>query len=176
VRRLLSLARVGTIALIALALLVAGCGGKSKSKSTNALKPAPGVSVPPAPGETNLKVKPKVPKGIGSPPTALQKRDIVVGKGPPAQTGQKVMVQYVGVSYTTGQQFDASWDRHQPFVFQLGAAMVIPGWDQGVVGMKVGGRRQLIIPPDLAYGPQGQPPAIQPNETLVFDIDLLKVK
>ena len=156
-------------------LLVAGCGGgKSKSKSTP--KPAAGVSVPPAPGETNLKVKPTVRKGVGPAPTALQKRDIVVGNGPAAQTGQKVMVQYVGVSYDTGQQFDASWDRHQPFVFTLGAGMVIQGWDQGVVGMKVGGRRQLVIPPELAYGPQGQPPTIQPNETLVFDIDLLKVK
>jgi peptidylprolyl isomerase len=83
-------------------------------------------------------------------------------------------VQYVGVSYSTGEQFDASWDSGQPFQFQLGAQMVIPGWDQGVAGMKKGGRRELVIPPDLAYGPQGRP-GIAPNETLVFVIDLLSV-
>ena len=167
------IARAMLVALVAASLLVTGCGG-GKSKSTP--KPAPGVSVPPAPGETNLKVKPTVLKGVGPAPTALQKRDIVVGNGPAVKTGQKVMVQYVGVSYDTGQQFDASWDRHQPFVFKLGGGIVIPGWEQGVVGMRVGGRRQLVIPPELGYGAQGQPPTIQPNETLVFDIDLLKVK
>ena len=76
----------------------------------------------------------------------------------------------------SGDEFDASWNRDQPFEFKLGAGMVIPGWDKGVVGMKVGGRRQLIIPPALAYKASGQPPAIGPNETLVFDIDLLKLK
>ena len=84
-------------------------------------------------------------------------------------------MQYVGVSFSTGEQFDASWDRGQPFQFQLGAQMVIPGWDQGVAGMKVGGRRRLVIPPDLAYGRQGSPPAIGPSETLVFVIDLVSI-
>jgi peptidylprolyl isomerase len=87
-----------------------------------------------------------------------------------------VSVQYVGVSYLNGRQFDASWDRGEPFAFQLGAGAVIPGWDEGVKGMNVGGRRMLVIPPDLAYGPQGSPPAIGPNETLVFVIDLLGVE
>ena len=83
----------------------------------------------------------------------------------------------MGVSWSTGQQFDSSWDRgKQPFKFKLGAGMVIPGWDQGLVGMRQGGRRELVIPPNLAYGPQGQPPSIGPNETLIFVIDLQKVK
>ena len=92
-----------------------------------------------------------------------------------ATAGSNVTVQYVGTSFKNGRQFDASWDRGEPFSFQLGAGSVIPGWDQGVQGMKVGGRRQLVIPPDLAYGPQGSPPAIGPNETLVFVIDLVSV-
>ena len=99
----------------------------------------------------------------------------MVGDGPAAQPGQTVTVHYVGVSALNGRQFDASWDRGEPFEFQLGAGSVIPGWEQGVAGMKVGGRRQLVIPPRLAYGPQGSPPSIGPNETLVFVIDLLAV-
>ena len=85
-------------------------------------------------------------------------------------------VQYVGVAWSAKQQFDSSWDRGEPIMFKLGTGQVIPGWDQGVAGMKVGGRRRLVIPPDLAYGAQGSPPAIGPNETLVFVIDLLGVQ
>ena len=102
-------------------------------------------------------------------------RDIVKGKGAVAKECKTVTMQYVGIAYSTGKEFDASWGR-EPFKFRLGAGMVIPGWDQGIPGMRVGGRRQLVIPPDLAYGAQGQPPSICPNETLVFDVDLLKVK
>jgi peptidylprolyl isomerase len=87
----------------------------------------------------------------------------------------EVTVQYVGVDYKNGKEFDSSWSRNEPFSFTLGAGEVIPGWDQGVEGMKVGGRRELIIPPNLAYGEAGAPPAIGPNETLVFVIDLLEV-
>ena len=112
----------------------------------------------------------------GQAPTTLQKTDLIVGKGDEAVAGKKVSVQYVGVSFTTKKQFDASWDRGQPFTFPLGAGQVIPGWDQGVAGMKVGGRRQLTIPSDLAYGAQGAPPDIAPNETLVFVVDLKKVQ
>lgn len=118
-------------------------------------------------------VKPAIPKPSGAPPTTLYSRDIVKGKGRKAKAGDNVTVQYVGISYSTGQQFDASWDSGQPFKFQLGAQMVIPGWDQGVPGMRVGGRRMLVIPPDLAYGANGQGP-IGPNETLIFVIDLKK--
>jgi peptidylprolyl isomerase len=112
----------------------------------------------------------------GAAPAKLVVKDLIKGKGAVAVAGSQVTVQYVGVDYKTGKQFDASWDRGQPFPFQLGAGGVIPGWDQGVVGMRVGGRRQLTIPPKLAYGPQGQPPDIGPNATLVFVIDLLAVQ
>jgi peptidylprolyl isomerase len=123
----------------------------------------------------DLSSKPTIPKPTGAAPKRLVIKDIVKGSGKTAKAGDAVTVQYVGVDHKTGEQFDASWDRGQPFQFQLGAQQVIPGWDQGVAGMKVGGRRELIIPPDLAYGPQGQPPAIAPNATLVFVIDLKDV-
>jgi peptidylprolyl isomerase len=125
---------------------------------------------------TDLSSKPEVPVPEGDPPAELEIDDVVEGDGPTAKAGDTVRVQYVGVNYSTGQEFDASWDTGQPFEFELGAGAVIPGWDQGVEGMKVGGRRELIIPPDLGYGAQGQPPDIPPNETLVFVIDLLDVK
>ena len=113
----------------------------------------------------------------GDPPTTLQKEDIKEGMGEEAKTGQKVSVQYVGVSYSTKKQFDASWDNPgaKPFNFTLGVGNVIQGWDEGVPGMKVGGRRQLVIPPALAYGPAGYPPVIAPNETLVFVVDLVAI-
>jgi peptidylprolyl isomerase len=117
--------------------------------------------------------KPEVTVPEGDPPAGLQIEDVKVGDGPTAKSGDMVTVQYVGVSYSTGKQFDASWDRGEPFTFPLGQGQVIPGWDQGVAGMKVGGRRQLTIPPDLAYGEGGSPPDIGPNETLIFVVDLL---
>src|SRR5262245_54807975 len=125
---------------------------------------------------TDLSSKPEVEVPDGPPPDELVIDDIVEGDGQEAKPGDRVTVNYVGVDYETGEQFDASWDRGQEFPFQLGSGQVIPGWDQGVEGMKVGGRRQLIIPPDLAYGPQGQPPDIGPNATLVFVIDLTGVQ
>ena len=103
-------------------------------------------------------------------------RDLKKGTGATAKNGSQVTVNYVGVAYSNGKQFDSSFDRGQAFPFTLGAGEVIPGWDQGIEGMKVGGRRQLTIPPDLAYGPQGSPPAIGPNETLIFVVDLLSVQ
>jgi peptidylprolyl isomerase len=119
--------------------------------------------------------KPTVSVPSGSAPTTLQKTDLIVGKGAEAVAGKDVTVQYVGVSFSTKKQFDASWDRGQAFSFVLGAGNVIQGWDEGVPGMKVGGRRQLVIPPDLAYGAEGSPPVIGPNETLVFVVDLVSV-
>jgi peptidylprolyl isomerase len=101
-------------------------------------------------------------------------KDIVVGKGATAKSGSEVAVKYVGVNYSDGKQFDASWDRGEDFPFTLGSGGVIAGWDEGVVGMKVGGRRELVIPADKAYGAQGSPPSIAPNATLVFVIDLVK--
>jgi peptidylprolyl isomerase len=123
----------------------------------------------------DLSKKPTIEAPGGTPPTELESHDIVVGDGAEAKSGDQVKVQYVGVDYSTGEQFDASWDNGQPFEFQLGTGAVIPGWDQGVEGMKVGGRRELIVPPDLAYGEQGSPPAIGPDATLIFVIDLLDV-
>jgi peptidylprolyl isomerase len=126
-------------------------------------------------GQVDTSTKPTVEVPEGPPPAGLQVFDVKEGFGVTAETGDKVKVQYVGVSYSNGRQFDASWDRREPFTFTLGAGNVIPGWDQGLVGMKVGGRRRLTIPPELAYGAQGQPPDIGRNETLIFVIDLLEV-
>jgi peptidylprolyl isomerase len=121
--------------------------------------------------------KPEIPRPSGSPPRRLQKEDIVRGKGPPAKAGDTVTVHYAGVAFSTGQEFDASWNRGQPFTLPLGAGQVIPGWDEGLVGMKQGGRRMLTIPPELAYGSQGTPDgSIGPNETLVFVVDLLEIR
>jgi peptidylprolyl isomerase len=148
------------------------------STTATATTPAPTTTAAPSTSKSiskDLKTKPAIPKPSGKAPKRLVIKDIVKGKGKTAKAGAAVTVQYVGVDYKTGEQFDASWDRGQPFQFQLGAQSVIPGWDQGVAGMKVGGRRELIIPPDLAYGPQGQPPAIAPSATLVFVIDLVSV-
>jgi FKBP-type peptidyl-prolyl cis-trans isomerase len=120
--------------------------------------------------------KPKVDVPSGPPPKDLQVHDITEGDGPEAQPGDTLTVQYVGVLYQSGKEFDSTWDRGQPFTFQLATGQVIPGWDQGLQGMRVGGRRQLIVPPDLGYGKQGQPPDIPPNSTLIFVVDLLDVQ
>lgn len=120
--------------------------------------------------------KPIVAIPDGDPPTELQVFDDLVGDGTEATAGSRVDVHYVGVAWSTGEQFDASWDRGAPLDFGLGAGQVIAGWDQGVQGMKVGGRRTLVIPPDMAYGSRGAPGAIAPNETLVFTVDLMDVR
>jgi peptidylprolyl isomerase len=119
--------------------------------------------------------KPAVTVPAGPPPTELTVTDLVEGTGPEAVPGQTVSVQYVGVSYSNGKQFDASWDRGQPFSFPLGGGQVIKGWDQGVAGMRVGGRRELVIPPHLGYGDRGAGGVIRPGETLIFVVDLLDV-
>ena len=117
--------------------------------------------------------KPTIEIPAGDPPTELRVTDITEGDGDEAQTGREVTVHYVGAAFSTGKEFDASWNRGTPFRFPLGGGMVIAGWDQGVVGMKVGGRRQLVIPPELGYGDRGAGGAIKPGETLVFVVDLL---
>jgi peptidylprolyl isomerase len=127
-------------------------------------------------GAAAASTKPQVEVPQGPPPKELEVRDVDEGDGAEARAGDTVEVEYVGVSYSNGKEFDSSWERPEPFTFQLGAGQVIPGWDQGIAGMKVGGRRELVIPPDLAYGEQGSPPAIKPNETLVFVVDLLDVQ
>jgi peptidylprolyl isomerase len=117
--------------------------------------------------------KPDVTIPDDPPPADLVVEDLVVGEGDEAQAGQRVSVQYVGVAWSTGSQFDASWDRGEPFEFALGKGEVIAGWDDGVVGMRVGGRRRLTIPPHLAYGSRGAGGVIKGGETLVFVVDLL---
>ncbi len=116
-----------------------------------------------------------VPEGQ-APSYQLELEDITVGDGDEAVSGTNVEVHYVGVSWSTGKQFDASWDRGSTFKFGLGKGQVIQGWDQGVAGMKVGGRRRITIPPDLAYGKRGAGGAIGPDETLVFVVDLVGVR
>ena len=120
--------------------------------------------------------KPEVGPIEGAPPADLVIEDITVGEGPEAQPGQLASVHYVGVAHSTGREFDASWNRGETFEFPLGGGQVIAGWDQGVVGMKVGGRRRLTIPPHLGYGSRGAGGVIKPNETLVFVVDLLAVR
>ena len=159
------LPRLLLLVLACAALLAAGCGSDSEESSSSK---AEATSTP-------SKTKPEITVPKGKAPKKLVINDIEEGTGETAEAGKQVTVQYVGISFLNGRQFDASWDRGEPFQFQLGSGSVIPGWDQGVEGMKVGGRRQLVIPPDLAYGPQGSPPTIGPNETLVFVIDLLSV-
>jgi peptidylprolyl isomerase len=164
------------LSLACFAVLLAACGGAEKG--TGSLSGDTSGSTPTAPPSTPPQAsgsKPTVTVPDTPPPTTLLVEDLTVGSGAEAVAGKQVTVHYVGVSYSTKQQFDASWDRNQPFTFALGSGQVIRGWDQGVARMKVGGRRKLTIPPDLAYGPQGRPPVIAPNETLVFVIDLLGV-
>jgi peptidylprolyl isomerase len=120
--------------------------------------------------------RPDVHPAAGEPPADLVVEDISVGEGDEAKPGQTVSVHYVGVSHSSGKEFDASWNRGQPFSFPLGGGKVIAGWDQGVAGMKVGGRRRLVIPPHLGYGDRGAGGVIKPGETLIFVVDLLGVR
>jgi peptidylprolyl isomerase len=186
-----------SLALVAAALISAGCGGGSGSGTTSQAtqtqtqttstgssqsaaqgRARKAKKVKPSAAEANISTKPTVPKGKGAPPRSLVAQDLIVGKGKPVVSGQAVSVRYVGVLYRSGKQFDASWKGNgpgRPFQFVLGGGQVIPGWDQGVPGMRVGGRRKLIIPSNLAYGAQGYPPSIPPNAALIFDIDLKKI-
>jgi FKBP-type peptidyl-prolyl cis-trans isomerase len=178
-------ARTRTIAgaaALAAAGLIAGCGGSSSSstigvgnenKSDETLVKAGEAAVAKTPTSGPLASEPKVTPTSGPAPATLQKKDLIVGTGKETKAGDTVTVNYVGVLYKGGKEFDASWKRKEPFQFKLGAKQVIPGWDQGVPGMKVGGRRELVIPAELAYGKTGSPPTIPPNAPLVFVIDLL---
>lgn len=109
-------------------------------------------------------------------PDDLVVEDVVVGDGAEAMPGASAVVHYVGVAYSTGEEFDASWNRDAPFVFPLGAGEVIAGWDRGIAGMRVGGRRRLVVPAHLGYGERGAGQAIAPGETLIFVVDLLGVR
>ena len=120
--------------------------------------------------------KPDVSIPDGEPPADLLLEDLVDGEGEPARSGQEVSVHYVGVAWSDGKQFDASWDRGETFEFLLGAGQVIAGWDRGVAGMRPGGRRKITIPPDLGYGQRGAGGVIKGGETLVFVVDLISAR
>ena len=162
-RRVIGLIAAGGILVVVIAVILIGRSGGSSSSSDTAKAD---ITVPSGPTI-------KLP--TGSAPTQMVVKDLKTGSGAAAKSGDQVSVQYIGVLYDNGSKFDSSYDHGQPFSFKLGGGQVIPGWDQGVAGMKVGGRRELIIPPGLAYGAQGQPPTIPPNATLVFVIDLVKI-
>jgi len=183
---------LAALAACAVGFGLAGCGGSK----------APGVILAPSAGATSehvtstptstattstdttavktpatgpLSKEPVITKFSGPPPKHLVVKDLIKGVGTTAKTGSSVTVNYVGALYSNGKVFDASWKRNQTFgPFTIGAGSVIKGWDEGLVGMKVGGRRELIIPPSLAYGKAGSPPSIPGNATLVFIIDLLQ--
>jgi len=169
---------VSALAAIALAVGLAACGSSSK---------AAGVQLAPSGGSTQAAVQttPKPPPAIsqkpvvtvptGAAPTQLVTKDLVTGTGQTAKAGDTVTVNYVGVLYKTGKEFDSSWSRNQPFTTALTTGSVIPGWVQGIPGMKVGGRRELIIPASLAYGKTGSGTTIPPNSPLVFVVDLLSI-
>jgi len=174
---------------LAAAILIAGCGGSSSSSSigiNEESKSAEALAKSGATGEAGatgaaattptsgpLSKEPKVTPPSGPPPSKTVTKEIITGTGPEAKAGESITVNYVGVLYKTGKIFDASWKRNEPFVFTLGRGQVIPGWDNGIPGMKVGGRRELIIPASEAYGAKGSPPTIPPNEALIFVVDLL---
>jgi peptidylprolyl isomerase len=179
------------IPLTVLALAVAGCGSSTApgieqapssgptqaaaAPATTATTSTSTTASTPTPTSGPLSKKPVVVVPTGAAPTKLVKKDLITGTGKTATAGATVTVNYVGVLYKDGKEFDSSWSRNQTFTTPLTNGSVIPGWVQGIPGMKVGGRRELIIPPNLAYGKAGSGSTIPPNSTLVFVVDLLSV-
>jgi peptidylprolyl isomerase len=163
-----------------LATLLVACGGDdNRDQAAKTVKTETSEQPSPAQEREALEdtsLRPHIPQPTGSPPRHLVKEDIVKGKGAPAKPGDRLTLQYVGLTFSNGEEIDASWDRGQPYTFTLGRGHVIKGWNKGLVGMREGGRRMLTIPPELAYGREGAPPAIAPNETLVFVFDLLAIQ
>jgi peptidylprolyl isomerase len=169
--------------LLLTGLLIAGCGSSGESstitignenKADTKLITAADPAVPKTPTSGPLATKPTIEAGKGPKPTKLESKDLVVGTGAEAKNNSAVWVNYVGALWTNGQEFDSSWKRKEPFVFVIGTGEVIKGWDKGVIGMKVGGRRELKIPAEEAYGKLGNAPKIPKNEALIFVVDLLK--
>ncbi len=180
------------LATLGAAALIAGCGSSGSSSTigvgdensanntlatststTPTSSTAAATASVKTPASGPLSIEPTVKPPSGPPPTKLVTKDLIVGTGPEAKAGESVTVNYVGVLYKGGKIFDASWKRNETFPFVLGKSQVIPGWEQGIAGMKVGGRRELIIPSGLAYGAKGSPPTIPPNSALIFVVDLL---
>ena len=177
------LSRLALLVAVVLAMGLGACGGDDDSGDDNAQAPAKTTptATEPTPAEAQEALKdtsqrPVIPKPTGSPPRRLVVEDIVKGKGKAAKKGDTVIVHYVGMNFSNGQEFDASWDRGQPFPVTIGQTQVIEGWTRGLVGIRKGGRRKLTIPPELGYGPNGYPPSIPPNETLIFVVDAVEVR
>ena len=174
-----------TLLSLALAGVLTACGGGDGGEDTAAEASPSALSCPitaeevepPVGATTDLETKPVVAPGTGPAPTELQYADIVEGEGEEAKTGDQVTVKYVGALYETGKEFDSSWSRgpEETFPFGICREGVVPGFAVGPTGMKVGGRRHIVIPSHLAYGPEGRPPQIPANSTLVFVVDLVKV-
>ena len=170
--------RVILLLVAATALGLAGCGGGDNDPTTSTAASTPAATTtgaaaaPQTTEDPSLAQKPDVEVPDGPAPKLLQIDDIVEGSGAAAKAGDTLTVDYVGVLYKNGKEFDSSWDRGEPFQFQLGTGGVIQGWDQGLIGMKAGGRRRLVIPANLAYGPEGSGATIPPNAPLVFVVDL----
>jgi peptidylprolyl isomerase len=176
-------------AAVGAAILIAGCGSSSGSSTItignentadNALikagetkTSASTTTAAKTPTSGPLSKEPTVTPPKGPAPTKLETKELIAGTGTEAKAGDSISVNDVGVLYKTGKEFESSFKRNEPFTLTLGKGEVIPGWEQGIPGMKVGGRRELIIPASLAYGAKGSPPKIPANETLVFVIDLL---
>jgi peptidylprolyl isomerase len=175
---LAALGAVLTVTLTACSSTSTSSGGSPTGTSSAAAdagaNPAHSSDVPAVQHATEVKVEPVIGAGTPPPPTKLVTQDLVVGKGATAKASDTVVVQYVGANYADGKNFDASWQDNGPATFPLSG--VVPGFAQGIEGMKVGGRREIVIPPALGYGQAGSPPAVQPNETLVFVVDLLSIK
>jgi FKBP-type peptidyl-prolyl cis-trans isomerase len=148
----------------------ASVAATTSTTSTTTSSSTSSVSTPAA-----LSTKPTVKPPSGAPPSKLVVKDLIKGTGKTATTGSTITVNYVGVLYKGGKEFDSSWKRNQPFTTALSSGNVIDGWVKGIAGMKVGGRRELIIPPALGYGKSGSPPTIPGNSTLIFVVDLLSV-
>lgn len=167
-------------AFLVASLALAGCGSSGNSSTITvgnenqaASKLIEHIVTVSTPTSGPLSKEPKITPPKGPAPTTLETKEIVTGTGVEARTGDAVTVNYVGALYKNGKVFDASWKHKETLPFTLGKGQVIPGWDKGVVGMKVGGRRELVIPADLAYGKTGRPPSIPPNSPLIFIVDLL---
>jgi peptidylprolyl isomerase len=167
--------KLALVSAFCLLAALASCGGSDPERESSESATANTVT-----SESRAPTKePKVTIPEGPPPTRLVVRDLREGDGTAAEVGDELTVEYVGYDYKSGYQFDTHahrWGRGEPAVFELGAGDVIPGWDKGVEGMKVGGLRELIIPPDLAYGNVNPPPEVGPNETVIFVVELLGVK
>ncbi|MCW3069589.1 MAG: FKBP-type peptidyl-prolyl cis-trans isomerase [Solirubrobacterales bacterium] len=173
-----------SVVSLAVAILIAGCGSGGSSSSTIGIgnensadsalaKSGPASKTATTPTSGPLATEPKVTPPSGAAPSKLVVKDLVVGTGAEAKLGKSITVNYVGALYNGGKVFDASWKSGQPTTFQLQTGGLIAGWTQGIPGMKVGGRRELIVPAALGYGAKGSPPTIPPNAPLVFVVDLL---